>query len=259
MLETFYTLMTAAGLAKLANAQALGTSVDLATLKAGDSGGAYRDPTENDTEVVGEVWSGNVNRIFVDEQNPNWVVVEAVIPTDVGGFYIREVGVFDDAGDLIAVGKYPETYKPTLAAGSGKDLYIRMILEISNAADVELKIDPATVLASRQYVDNRIADHLVDRHRDPLFKSAAYTALAGDNIWVDTSAGEVPITLPAAPEVGDKVFIGDHKGTWGTNACRLKGNGEKIMGQTLGDEALLDATALTGTWEYTGADQGWRI
>jgi hypothetical protein len=154
---SFYTILTAIGKAKLANAQVQGTAVNLTQMAVGDGNGAYYEPTEAQTALVREKWRGNINRIITDQTNPNWIVIEMIIPTTEGGFTVREAGVFDDAGNMIAIGKYPETYKPTLAEGSGKDLYIRMILEVTNVSTVTLKIDPAVVLASRSYVDQEIA------------------------------------------------------------------------------------------------------
>lgn len=149
----FYTILTNIGKAKLANAQIMGQTVDLVEMALGDGNGSYYEPTESQEELVNEVWRGNLNQITGSQENPNWIILEAVIPTTDGGFTIREVGVFDDAGDMIAVGKYPETYKPQLSEGAGKDLYVRMILEVSNVSSVTLKINPAVVLASRAYVD----------------------------------------------------------------------------------------------------------
>ena len=154
MAENFYTLLTKTGKAKFANAQALGMTVNITHMGVGDSNGSYYNPTENQDTLVNEVWRGLINSINVDSTNPNWIVIEAVIPTTDGGFMAREVGVFDEAGDMIAVGKYPETYKPITTEGSAKDLYIRMILEISNSASVTLKIDPAIVLATKKNVED---------------------------------------------------------------------------------------------------------
>lgn len=154
MAENFYTILTNTGKAKLANAQALGTTVNFTHMGVGDSNGSYYNPAEDQAILVNEVWRGLINSINVDDTNPNWIVIEAVIPTTDGGFMVREVGIFDDAGDMIAVGKYPETYKPVTTEGSAKDLYIRMILEVSNSASVTLTIDPAIVLATKKNVED---------------------------------------------------------------------------------------------------------
>lgn len=166
MAENFYTILTNVGKAKIANAASLGTKVNMTQLAVGDGNGAYYNPTENQTSLRHEVWRGIINTIHTDGQNPNWIVLETVIAANVGGFTVREVGVFDADGDLIAVGKYPETYKPVLSDGSAKDLYIRMILEVTNASSVSLKIDPSVVLASKKYVDDSVnrVEKKVDGH-----------------------------------------------------------------------------------------------
>ncbi|WP_333860810.1 phage tail protein [Clostridium sp.] len=150
MAESFYTILTNIGKAQIANASALGTKVKFTTLKLGDSGGNYYNPTETQTALVHEVWSGNIGNIIVDTDNSNWIVLETVIPANVGGFMIRECGIADDEGNLLAVGKYPETYKPVVSEGSSKDLRIRTILEVVNTAAVTLKIDPTVTLATKE-------------------------------------------------------------------------------------------------------------
>ncbi|WP_446897409.1 phage tail protein [Clostridium sp. LBM24168] len=149
MAENFYTILTNTGKAKIANATALGTKVNFTTLKVGDSNGTYYNPTETQEDLVHTVWNGNINSITTDPDNPNWITIAVVIPSNVGGFVIREVGIFDDEGDMLAIGKYPETYKPQVSDGSTKDITIRMILEVSNSASVTLKVDPTVTLATK--------------------------------------------------------------------------------------------------------------
>ena len=157
MAENFYTIVTQIGLAKITNAQLTSEKLDLTTIVVGDGNGAYYNPASNATTVLREVWRGAIGSIDVDENNANWLVVDTVIPATVGGFTVREVGLLDVSGDLIAIGKYPETYKPVLADGSSKDLFIRMIIEVANTSVVTLKVDPAVVIASRKYVDDKFA------------------------------------------------------------------------------------------------------
>ncbi len=152
MAEQFYTILTAIGKAKIANSAALGEKVELTHLALGDGDGSYYNPTEGQTELKNEVWRGAIGTVDVDTENPNWITIQTVVPSQHGGFMIREAGVFDNEGDLIAVGKYPETYKPVAADGSIKDLVVRMILEVSNTASVVLKVDPTVVLATQQQV-----------------------------------------------------------------------------------------------------------
>lgn len=153
MAENFYTILTTVGKAKIANASALGTKINLTTFVVGDSNGIYYNPTEDQTALRKEVWRGNISSIGIDKENPNWIVLETVIPSTDGGFMVREAGILDVEGNLIAVGKYPETYKPVASQGSAKDLYIRMILEVSNASSVTLKIDPSVVLATKKDIE----------------------------------------------------------------------------------------------------------
>ena len=192
MAEQFYTILTNVGKAKIANAVALGNTVQITQIAAGDGNGSYYNPSETQTALVNEVWRGNVSRVDTDPSNPNWVIVEAVVPPDQGGFYIREVGVFDSAGDLIAVGKYPETYKPTFTNNNaGKDLVIRCILEVSNASVVELKVDPATVIATVQGVEDRIAQHNIDANAHADIRTDLSNHIA------DTTAHDIPGQIAA--------------------------------------------------------------
>ena len=153
MAEQFYTILTNVGKAKIANAVALGEKVELTEMALGDGGGSYYNPTEDQTELRNEVWRGVIGNVTVDEENPTWITIQTMVTSQHGGFMIREAGVFDDEGDLIAVGKYPETYKPVLANGSIKDLVVRMILEVDNTSSVVLKVDPTVVLATQRQVN----------------------------------------------------------------------------------------------------------
>ncbi|HCU2754833.1 TPA: phage tail protein [Clostridioides difficile] len=146
--QKYYTLLTKVGKASIANATALGSKVDLVKLQLGDGAGTEYNPTEEQTTLKKVVWEGSVNNVKVDEENPNWIVIETVIPGSVGGFMIREVGIFDSLNQLIAVSKYPETYKPTADSGSVKDLVIKIILVVSNTSSVNLKVDPTVILAT---------------------------------------------------------------------------------------------------------------
>lgn len=153
MAEQFYTILTNTGKAKIANSLPTGTKVNLTTLKVGDSNGTYYNPSETQTDLVHTVYTCNVTSVAVDTTNGNWINITAVIPSDQGGFTIREVGVFDDSGNLIAIGKYPETYKPTASDGSTKELYLKMTLEVSNSSSVTLKIDPTVILATKSDIN----------------------------------------------------------------------------------------------------------
>ncbi|HGM3937648.1 TPA: phage tail protein [Clostridioides difficile] len=155
----YYTLLTEKGKAAIANATALGTRVDFAKIKVGDGGGSAYIPTENQTALKNVVWESTLEHVQTDEKNPNWVVIQKTITGDTGNFIIREVGVFDSKDQLLAVSSYPETYKPAPDSGTVKEILIKIILAVSNAASINLKIDPTVVLATLkdiQDLDNKI-------------------------------------------------------------------------------------------------------
>lgn len=180
MANEYYTVLTETGQAKQADYQAGGPRVELATVHVGTGGGAsYYDDYDQAalealTGLVDEVWSDAINHLAVDDDNPNWVVVEGVIPTDAGGWMVREVGVKDTDGDLIAVGRFPPTYKPALSDGAAQDLLIRSITEWGNADAVTLNVDPAVALASRGYVQDHVAERIdpVDRETGTQYRIA---------------------------------------------------------------------------------------
>ncbi|WP_447045333.1 phage tail protein [Vreelandella sp. H-I2] len=160
----FYTVPTAIGEAKIANAIALGDTINITQLAIGDGGGTLPTPDSDRTALVNEVRRGAINTSHVDDDNPNWIVVEQVLPPDVGGWTIREVGIFDEDDDLIAYGNYPETYKPVLSEGSGRTQTIRFVMQVSSTAAITLKVDPSVVLATRAYVDDQRAEHEESRN-----------------------------------------------------------------------------------------------
>ena len=187
MAEQFYTILTAIGKAKIANSAALGEKVELTHLALGDGDGSYYNPTEDQTALKNEVWRGAIGTVDVDTENPNWITIQTVVPSQHGGFMIREAGVFDDDGDLIAVGKYPETYKPVAADGSIKDLIVRMILEVSNTASVVLRVDPTVVLATQQQVDEAEARAKAYTDQEVAEVSQALDAHKADHVRIELS------------------------------------------------------------------------
>lgn len=151
-MATYYTLLTKIGQARIANAVALNQMVNLTYMAVGDGNGNPTTPNENQTALVREKYRATINQLTVDPDNPNYLVAELIIPTNVGGWSIYEVGVFDDQNQLIAVANFPATYKPELVEGSGRDLIVRIIIQVSNTSVVTLKIDPAITLASQAWV-----------------------------------------------------------------------------------------------------------
>ncbi|HAT2746549.1 TPA: phage tail protein [Citrobacter farmeri] len=158
MSAKFYTLLTDIGAAKLASAAALGVPLKITQMAVGDGGGALPTPSAQQTALVAEKRRAALNMLYIDPQNSSQIIAEQVIPETEGGWWIREVGLFDDTGALIAVGNCPESYKPQLAEGSGRTQTVRMVLITSNTDNITLKIDPAVVLATRKYVDDKVLE-----------------------------------------------------------------------------------------------------
>ena len=155
MSTKFYTLLTDIGAAKLASAAALGVPLKITHMAVGDGGGVLPTPDSKQTALVNEKRRAALNMLYIDPQNSSQIIAEQVIPENEGGWWIREVGLFDESGALIAVGNCPESYKPQLAEGSGRTQTVRMVLITSSTDNITLKIDPAVVLATRKYVDNK--------------------------------------------------------------------------------------------------------
>ncbi|EFO2421683.1 phage tail protein [Escherichia coli] len=155
MSTKFYTLLTDIGAAKLASAAALGVPLKITHMAVGDGGGVLPTPDAKQTALVNEKRRAALNMLYIDPQNSSQIIAEQVIPENEGGWWIREVGLFDESGALIAVGNCPESYKPQLAEGSGRAQTVRMVLITSSTDNITLKIDPAVVLATRKYVDDK--------------------------------------------------------------------------------------------------------
>ncbi len=156
MTAKYFAILTNYGAAQLANAVALGTQMNISKMAVGDGGGTLPVPDPAQTKLVRETRRAAVNQVSIDEKNPNFIIAEQVIPENEGGWFIREIGLFDDNGGLIAVGNAPETYKPNLQEGSGRTQVIQMVLMVSSTQAITLKVDPSVVLATREYVTKSI-------------------------------------------------------------------------------------------------------
>ncbi|HAX6813664.1 TPA: phage tail protein [Escherichia coli] len=180
MSTKFYTLLTDIGAAKLASATALGVPLKITHMAVGDGGGTLPTPDAKQTALVNEKRRAALNMLYIDPQNSSQIIAEQVIPENEGGWWIREVGLFDESGALIAVGNCPESYKPQLAEGSGRTQTVRMVLITSSTDNITLKIDPAVVLATRKYVDDKAlelkvyVDDLMAKHLAALDPHSQY-------------------------------------------------------------------------------------
>ncbi|EON5866623.1 phage tail protein [Escherichia coli] len=170
MATKYFALLTNVGAAKLANATALGAQVEITQMAVGDGNGVLPTPNPAKTALTHELRRAQLNMLTIDPVNTNQIIAEQVIPEDVGGWWIREIGLFDKDGDMIAVANCAETYKPKLQEGSGRVQVIRVILIVSSTEAVTLKIDPSVVLATRKYVDDAVievkayADDVMKKH-----------------------------------------------------------------------------------------------
>ncbi|EAC1433868.1 TPA: phage tail protein [Escherichia coli] len=265
MSTKFYTLLTDIGAAKLASAAALGVPLKITHMAVGDGGGTLPTPDAKQTALVNEKRRAALNMLYIDPQNSSQIIAEQVIPENEGGWWIREVGLFDESGALIAVGNCPESYKPQLAEGSGRTQTVRMVLITSSTDNITLKIDPAVVLATRKYVDDKVlelkvyVDDLMAKHlaaQDPHSQYApkasptftgtpkAPTPAAGNNTTqVATTAfvqaaltaliNGAPATLDTLKEIAAAINNDPNFSTTINNALALK--------------APLSSPALTGT------------
>ncbi|ELV1750285.1 phage tail protein [Escherichia coli] len=157
MTVKYFSVLTDKGAARLARAVASGSKISITTMKLGDGGGSLPEPAASMENLVNTVYSAPLNQLSVSASDASQLVAEMIIPEDKGGFWIREIGLFDSDGVMIAVANCPETYKPVLAEGSGRTQTIRMIVVVSSASSVELKVDPSVVLATRAYVEEYVA------------------------------------------------------------------------------------------------------
>lgn len=195
MSAKFYTLLTDIGAAKLASAAALGVPLKITQMAVGDGGGVLPTPSAQQTALVAEKRRASLNMLYIDPQNSSQIIAEQVIPETEGGWWIREVGLFDDTGALIAVGNCPESYKPQLAEGSGRTQTVRMVLITSSTDNITLKIDPSVVLATRKYVDDKVLELKV--YVDELM--AAHLAAADPHTQYAPKASPTFTGTPKAP------------------------------------------------------------
>ncbi len=195
MTAKFFALLTNIGAAKLANATALGTRLEITHMAVGDGGGTLPTPNPAQIKLVNEQRRAALNMLTVDPVNTSQIIAEQVIPETEGGWWIREIGLLDKDGDLIAIANCAETYKPQLQEGSGRTQTIRVILIVSSTAAVTLKIDPSVVLATRKYVDDRVIE--VKAYADELM--AAHLAAVDPHSQYAPKASPALTGKPTAP------------------------------------------------------------
>ncbi|EOW5873660.1 tail fiber protein [Escherichia coli O35:H10] len=205
MSTKFRTVITTAGAAKLAAATAPGgRKVNITTMAVGDGGGKLPVPDAGQTGLIHEVWRHALNKISQDKRNSNYIIAELVIPPEVGGFWMRELGLYDDVGTLIAVANMAESYKPALAEGSGRSQTCRMVIIVSSVTSVELTIDTTTVMATQDYVDDKIAEHEQSRrHPDASLTAKGFTQLSSATNSTSETLAATPKAVKAAYDLAN--------------------------------------------------------
>ncbi|EEU9396342.1 phage tail protein [Escherichia coli] len=271
MSTKFKTVITTAGAAKLAAATAPGgRKVNITTMAVGDGGGKLPVPDAGQTGLIHEVWRHALNKISQDKRNSNYIIAELVIPPEVGGFWMRELGLYDDAGTLIAVANMAESYKPALAEGSGRSQTCRMVIIVSSVASVELTIDTTTVMATQDYVDDKIAEHEQSRrHPDASLTAKGFTQLSSATNSTSETLAATPKAVKAAYDLANGKYTAQDATTARKGLVQLSSatnsTSETLAAtpkavKTVMDEtnkkAPLNSPALTGTPTTPTARQG---
>lgn len=271
MSTKFRTVITTAGAAKLAAATAPGgRKVNITTMAVGDGGGKLPVPDAGQTGLIHEVWRHALNKISQDKRNSNYIIAELVIPPEVGGFWMRELGLYDDAGTLIAVANMAESYKPALAEGSGRSQTCRMVIIVSSVASVELTIDTTTVMATQDYVDDKIAEHEQSRrHPDASLTAKGFTQLSSATNSTSETLAATPKAVKAAYDLANGKYTAQDATTARKGLVQLSSatnsTSETLAAtpkavKTVMDEtnkkAPLNSPALTGTPTTPTARQG---
>ncbi|EER6722738.1 phage tail protein [Escherichia coli] len=267
----FKTVITDTGTKKLAQAAAPdGKPVRLTHMAVGDGGGTLPTPDSKQTRLVHEVWRHTVNRVILDATHQNRIIAELVIPPETGGFWIREIGVFDEHGDLIAVGNTAESYKPAVAEGSGRAQTFRTILTVSSTATVALTVDNTMVMATVDYVDDKLKEHEQSRrHPDASLTAKGFVQLSSATNSTSETQAATPKALKAAYDLANAKYTAQDATTAQKGIVQLSSatnsTSETLAATPKAVKAVMDETnkkaplnspALTGTPTTPTARQG---
>ncbi|ENQ9866539.1 phage tail protein, partial [Escherichia coli] len=267
----FKTVITDTGAKKLAQAAAPdGNPVRLTHMAVGDGGGTLPTPDSKQTRLVHEVWRHTVNRVILDATHQNRIIAELVIPPETGGFWIREIGVFDEHGDLIAVGNTAESYKPTVAEGSGRAQTFRTILTVSSTATVALTVDNTMVMATVDYVDDKLKEHEQSRrHPDASLTAKGFVQLSSATNSDSETQAATPKAVKAAYDLANGKYTAQDATTARKGIVQLSSatnsTSETLAATPKAVKAVMDETnkkaplnspALTGTPTTPTAPKG---
>jgi len=244
-MSKFKSIVTTIGQARIASAIESGKDVNITHLAVGDGNGSATEPSAGQTALVHETYRLALNSIKIDNKNANWIIAEAIIPASVGGFWMREMGLFSAQGELIAVSNMADSYKPTLEEGSGRTQTLRMVLTVTDTDAVSLTIDDTLIIATEEYVNNLLAEHEASRrHPDGTLTAKGFVQL---NSAVD-STSEV---LAATPKAVKTSY--DLANSANDNANGRVPNTRKVNGKALSADINLTATDV-GAYSITDSD-----
>ncbi|KLV74644.1 phage tail protein [Citrobacter sp. MGH110] len=256
MSTKFKTIITTAGAAKLAAATVPGgKKVNLTAMAVGDGGGALPEPNVGQVKLINEVWRHALNKISQDNKNKNYIVAELVIPPEVGGFWMRELGLYDDAGTLIAVANMAESYKPELAEGSGRAQTCRMVIIVSSIASVELSIDATTVMATQDYVDDNLAEHEQSRrHPDATLKEKGFVQLSSATDSTSESLAATPKAVKAAYDLASGKYTAQDATTAQKGLVQLSSATDSVSEALAATPKAVKAAYDLASGKYTAQD-----
>ncbi|HGT9241306.1 TPA: phage tail protein [Escherichia coli] len=270
MTVKYYAILTNQGAARLANATMLGSKLNLTQMAVGDANGVLPTPDPAQTKLINQKRIAPLNLLSIDPNNQNQIIAEQIIPENEGGFWIREIGLYDDEGVLIAVANCPETYKPQLQEGSGRTQTIRMILVVTNTEAITLKIDPSVVLATRKYVDDKISEHEQSRrHPDASLTVKGFTQLSSAINSESETLAATPKAVKTAYDLANGKYTAQNATTTQKGIVQLSSatnsTSETLAATPKAVKAVMDETnkkaplnspALTGTPTTPTAPQG---
>ncbi|MCZ5744914.1 phage tail protein [Escherichia coli] len=270
MTVKYYAILTNQGAARLANATMLGSKLNLTQMAVGDANGVLPTPDPAQTKLINQKRIAPLNLLSVDPNNQSQIIAEQIIPENEGGFWIREIGLYDDEGVLIAVANCPETYKPQLQEGSGRTQTIRMILVVTNTEAITLKIDPSVVLATRKYVDDKISEHEQSRrHPDASLTVKGFTQLSSAINSESETLAATPKAVKAAYDLANEKYTAQNATTTQKGIVQLSSatnspsetlaatpKAVKAVMDETNKKAPLNSPALTGTPTTPTAPKG---
>ncbi|ECF4003258.1 phage tail protein [Salmonella enterica subsp. enterica serovar Durban] len=260
----FKTIITDYGKQRLIAAMSPGgTKLTLTQMAVGDGGGNPTNPDTTSTALVNEVWRAAVNSVTVDKKHPNIIIVELLIPAEVGGFWVREAGIYDEFNKLVAICSLPASEKPLLEQGSGRAQTVRMTLIVSDTSIVNITIDSTTIMATNEYVDNSLEEHEKSRnHPDATLTDKGFTKLYSGVASIDETMAATPKAVKIAMDNASARLAKERNLADLTNiplarqSLQLGNSATLNVGTTQGTVAAGDDSRITGAMQkdQNGAD-----